>query len=380
MFLYFQPLYLQQLGADPIRIGSILSAFGLAMTVSHVPAGYLADRLGRKPVLVAAWLLGLLSTWIMALAGSMSTFVAGLMLYGITMFVLSPLNSYVTAARGRLTVGRTITLISASFNLGAVLGPWLGGQVGDHLGLRQNYVFAGFIFIISTVVILFIRSQPVEPASPEEKVNGWLLSPRYVIYLGAFFLAVFAMVLPQTLSPNFLANERGLDLSQVGLLYSITSIGVVVLNLSLGSLPARRGFIIGQVAVGLFALSLWLGRGLTWYIFSFFLLGGFKTARSLGIAQVRALVPAAKMGLAFGVTETAGATAVILAPLLAGYLYTLDPVYMYMLAAGLIGLSLAVSARVSPAPEKSPQLLSSQAPLTPPSLSISEREGGQPDR
>jgi len=361
MFLYFQPLYLQQLGADPIRIGSILSAFGLAMTVSHVPAGYLADRLGRKPVLVAAWVLGLLATWIMALAGSMSTFVAGLMLYGTTMFVLSPLNSYVTAARGRLTVGRTITLISASFNLGAVLGPWLGGQVGDLLGLRQNYIFAGFIFIISTVVILFIRSQPVEPASPEEKVNGWLLSPRYLIYLGAISLAVFAMVLPQSLSPNFLTNERGLALSQVGLLYSIASIGVVVLNLSLGSLPARLGFILGQAAVGLFALSLWLGRGLSWYVLSFFLLGGFKTARSLGIAQVRALVPAAKMGLAFGVTETAGATAVILAPLLAGYLYTMDPVYMYMLAAGLIGVSLAVSARFSPNPEKVPQLIKSHS-------------------
>lgn len=380
MFLYFQPLYLQQMGADPIRIGSILSAFGLAMTVSHVPAGYLADRLGRKPLLVAAWVLGLLATWIMALADGMPIFVTGLMLYGITMFVLSPLNSYVTTARGSLSVGRAITLISASFNLGAVIGPWLGGQVGDQLGLRQNYIFAGFIFIVSTLVILFIRSQPVEHIHPEEKVNGWLLSPRYLIYLGAFFLAIFAMFLPQTLSPNFLTNERGLDYSQVGLLYSIASIGVVVLNLSLGSLPARLGFILGQVAVGLFSLILWLRSGMPWYVLGFFLLGGFKTARSLGIAQVRALTPASKMGLAFGVTETAGATAVILAPLLAGYLYTLDPVYMYMLAVVLIGVSLVVSARVSPVPEKSPHYLSDQASLTSPSLPVSEREGGQPDQ
>jgi len=48
MFLYFQPIYLQQLGADPVRIGAILGGFGLMMTISHMPAGYLADRLGRR--------------------------------------------------------------------------------------------------------------------------------------------------------------------------------------------------------------------------------------------------------------------------------------------------------------------------------------------
>jgi MFS family permease len=46
--------HLEQLGAAPIQIGAILGGFGLAMTVSHLPAGYLADRIGRKPLLVAA--------------------------------------------------------------------------------------------------------------------------------------------------------------------------------------------------------------------------------------------------------------------------------------------------------------------------------------
>jgi len=40
-----------------IRIGAILGGFGLMMVVSHIPAGYLADRVGRKPVLVSAWLI-----------------------------------------------------------------------------------------------------------------------------------------------------------------------------------------------------------------------------------------------------------------------------------------------------------------------------------
>ena len=40
------------------------------------------------------------------------------------------------------------------------------------------------------------------------------------------------------------------------------------------------------------------------YFLAFFLLGGYKTARTLGMAQVRELVPSAKMGLAYGVAET----------------------------------------------------------------------------
>jgi MFS family permease len=362
MFLYFQPVYMQQLGADPVEIGAILGGFGVATTLSHLPAGYLADRLGRKGLLVAAWVLGLISTWIMALANGLPVFVIGFLIYGTTLFVLSPLNSYVTAARGRLSVGRTITLVSAFFNLGAVLGPWIGGQVGDRMGLRQTYYLAGGIFILSTFVILFIRSQPVEwvPASKEN--SRWLNNPHYRVYLAVIFLATFAMYLPQPLSPNFLENMRGLNLRQIGQLYSIASIGVVTLNLGLGQLPARIGFLLGQAAVGTFALILWRGSGLPAYSVGFFLLGGFRTARSLGVAQVRDLIPPEKMGIAYGLTETVGSAAVVLTPPLAGYLFTMNPSWMYSLGAGLIVLSLLVSLRFSPVSKGTPVPTRTQYP------------------
>lgn len=358
MFFYFQPIYLKELGADPIRIGAILGGFGLMMLISHIPAGYLADRVGRKPLLVSAWLIGLAATWIMALARSLPVFVGGLFLYGFTMFVMSPLNSYVTAARGKLSVGRAITLISASFNLGMVIGPWLGGLVGEKFGLHQNYIFAGCLFLASTPIILFLYPQPVERITHIETANSWLVARRYWAYVGAIFLAAFAMYLAQPLAPNFLVEQRDLSLNQTGLLYSFSSIGVVLLNLILGFFPARTGFLIGQAAVGLYALILWQAIGLPWYILGFFLLGGFKTARSLGIAQVRELVPQAKIGLAYGLTETVGGTAVVLAPVLAGYLYTLQPSWMFALSAGLIGVSLLVSARFSPAQQTTPDQVS----------------------
>jgi MFS family permease len=349
MFLYFQPIYLQQLGADPVRIGAILGGFGLMMTISHMPAGYLADRLGRRPVMQAAWVLGVLATWIMALAGSLPIFVSGLLLYGVTMFVLSPLYSYVTAARGKLSVGRALTLISAAFNLGVVIGPVLGGYIGEVAGLRQTYFIAGWIFIVSTIVIFLIRPQPVDTPTPEMRGNAWLLNQRAFAYLGIVFLAMFATYLPQPLSPNFLQNQRNLSLGQIGQLYSMSSIGVVVLNLALGQLPARVGFMLGQAAVGLFALLLWQGSGLPWYLIGYFLLGGYKTARSLATAQMQEFVHQAKMGLSYGLTETVSSTAMILSPILAGYLYDLNPTWMYSVGVALVSVSILVNLLYSPA-------------------------------
>jgi len=65
-----------------------------------------------------------------------------MLLYGITAFVVSPLNSYVTAARGKLSLVRAMTLTSAAYNLGAVLGPISGGWIGARLGLRNVYLIS----------------------------------------------------------------------------------------------------------------------------------------------------------------------------------------------------------------------------------------------
>lgn len=353
LFFYFQPIYLQEMGADPISIGAILGGSGLMMTISHIPAGYLADRIGRKPVMITGWVMAFISAWIMFLATTLPIFVAGVLLYGMTLFVVSPIFSYVTAARGRWSVGRAITSISACFNLGAVIGPWLGGQISDQFGLRQTYFIAALIFMASTAIVLFIRAQPIESHSSEDDGNSWLLNPRYLTFLGVVFLAVFATYFPQTFSPNFLQNQRGLTLAQIGSLYSVSGIGVVMLNLILGQLPARVGFLLGQVAVGMFALLIMQGTGLPWYMMGFFLLGGYKTTRILASAQVRELVSQAKMGLAFGITETIGSTATILAPILAGYLYSREPVWIYIAGIGLVCISVLLSVFFPPVPKDS---------------------------
>jgi len=342
-FIAFQPLYLQNLGAAPIQIGAIYGAYGFAASLIHIPAGYLSDRVGRRPLMWAAWIIGVVAAVIMALAPSLPWFVAGMLLYGSTMFVVSPMNSYVTAARGRFSVGRALTLVSATYSIGVVLGPLFGGLIGERYGIRSIFYIAALLFVLSTVFILFIRPQPLERASHTESGSKLFSNRRYLAFLPVFLLFTFSTYLPQPLSPNYLQNAQGLSLTDIGKLYSVNGLGVVVLNLVLGQLDARLGFLLGQVFVGAFTVLLWQGSGSLAYILGYFFLGGFRTTRLLGLAQIRPLIRTVEMGLAYGLIETSGAIAMLLAAPLAGYLYDRNPVSIYFVSLILIGVSIITS-------------------------------------
>jgi MFS family permease len=348
MFFFFQPLYLQRLGADPLMIGGILGAAGIAMTVAHIPAGYLSDRIGRRPLLVAAWLTGTTSAALMALATSLPLFVAGLILYGSTAFVVSPLNSYATAARGRWTLERTITLVSASFNLGVVIGPLTGGWIGDNLGIRTIYFISTGCFVLSTIFITFIHPQPTDHHDPDSPPAGLLSNRRYLGFLGIAFAVAFALYMPQPLTPNFLQNERALTLSQIGLLGTLGGVGNVLLSLQLGRLKVRYGYVLGQASVFLFALLIWKGTGILHYGLAYFLLGGFRAARSLSVAHIRPLIHESQMGLAFGMAETISSIPLIICPPLAGYFYEIRPDLVYPVSLGLIAAALVASFLFTP--------------------------------
>lgn len=350
LFILFQPLYMEELGASPIAIGAILGGIGIAMTIAHLPAGYLSDRIGRRPLILAAWFMGVSAIWVMALASTLQIFVLGAAIYAVTAFVISPINSYITAARGKLAVGRVLTLTSAAFNAGAIGGPLLGGWIAENFGLRYNFIIAGSVFVISTFIIVNIRSQPVENSdwSDKRSLTREIFTSRYIRYLTIVFVVMFALYLPQPLSQNFLLNERGVDLSQIGVLISARSAGVVLLNLTIGRLNAAYGFLLAQVAVGLFTLLIWRGTGMPWYFLGYLLMGGYQTARALVSAQVRTLVDSANMGLAYGTVETVNSTAIILAPPLAGYLYSQNPEYIYSISFVLICAGILTTLLFSP--------------------------------
>ncbi len=348
MFFNFQPIYLAELGSDPQQIGLILGAFGAAMAITHIPAGHLADRFGRRPMLVAAWAMGLVAAIVMALATTLPFFVVGMLAYGLTAFVSSPLASYVTAARGKWSVGLALALTSATFNVGMALGPFPAGWIGEHYGLRTVYFFVAAIFAISNVIMWSIQGQPLDHHDPNDPPVSVLSNVRFLGFLVVMGLAVFAMYLAQPLTANFLRDVRGLSLQEMGLIFMVGAAGNALVSVFLSLFRPRLSFPIAQIFVGLFALFIWRGTDVYAFLLGYFLLGGFRAARPLASAQARALVHESQMGLTFGVMETVNALIFIVTPPLAGFLYERDPALVYPLSLGLLVLSVFVTVIFAP--------------------------------
>jgi MFS family permease len=349
MFFNFVPIYLdRQFQLSESQIGLVLGAFGLSMAVTHIPAGQLADRLGRRPLLIAAWLLGLISTVVMGLALTLPVYLVGLFGYGLTAFVSSPLSSYMTAARGNWPVSTVLALTTATFGLGMVLGPVTGGWIGDTYGMRMSFFVAAGVFVFSNISMFFIQSQPLDrhdPAAPPPPLRH---NREFVILAAVLGFAIFSMYLAQPLTPNFLEGVRGLSLSETGIIFTAGALGNSLMAILFSRVHPRRGFLFAQMLVILFALFIWKGTALPIFALGYFLLGGFRAGRPMALAQARELVHDSQMGITYGILETVSAVIFILTPPLAGILFERDPVIVYPLAIGLIAISIFVSYKFSP--------------------------------
>lgn len=344
MFYSFVPIYLDvQFHLSEYQIGLVLGAFGFSSAITHIPAGRLSDRIGRRPLLIIAWLLGMFSTAVMGSALALPLFLIGLFGYGLTAFVSSPLSSYVTAARGKWSVSMVLSLTSATFGLGMVLGPVTGGWIGDHYGMRMSFWVAAAVFVLSNLFIFFIGKQPIDHHDLESPPPGLMKNQRFVGLMGVLTFAIFSMYLAQPLTPNFLNGVRGLSLGKTGIIFTAGALGNSLMAMIFSRAEPRRGFLISQVLVILFALFIWKGTSLPVFVLGYFLLGGFRSGRLLVSAQARELVHDSQMGITYGVIETISAVIFILTPPLAGFLYERDPMILYPLGIGLIAVSILVS-------------------------------------
>jgi MFS family permease len=344
LFFYFHTIYLEtRFHADPLAIGAILGSMGLLLLVVQAPSGYLSDRVGRRPVMWASWGLGLFSAWLMALANTLPVFVAGYLLYGLTAFGMAPMNSYLVQARGRMSVGRALTFAGAMYNLGTVIGPVVGGWMGQNYGLQRVYITGCCILVISTVLIIFIKPQPVERVPHLDGRVHLLRSRRFLGLLVLILFATFATYLPQPLTPNFMQNVRGLSLTEIGWLSTIGSLGNVIFMLAMGNVASGSGFILGQALVMVYTLVVWRGSGFPWFAAGYIFISGFRLCRIMGLALVRHEVHHAELGLAFGLFEMVNALTLMLAPLLAGVLYDRSPVLVYPVSLLIILASIIIS-------------------------------------
>lgn len=343
LFFSFIPLYLQDIGAKPVQIGGILGGLSFAAMLCHLPAGYLADKFGRRTIIVSAWAIGLLATIFMFLSKSLPFFVISLFLYGATGFVLAPLNSYISHAAPKGSLNRLLTLISASYNFGYMFGPLIGGFLAERVGLRYLFLFASILFAISTSLIFALRPQPITPAPKGIAFFRSIFNLRFSIFIFVISLTIFATYLPQPLSPNYLQNQKFLSLSTIGFLFFVNGGGIVAFNLILGTFSPFIGIILSQILLSLFSFLLINTTSIPVFALAFFILGSYRATHTVSVAQLRNYINPESMGLAYGFAESVFALAMILASFFAGYLYDLNPSAMYSVSILLTLLSLSLT-------------------------------------
>ncbi len=147
----------------PANAGFLVSAGLIGFAIGSVVHGVVADRVGRRPTMIAGLLIGgVFSVLTAALAGSFASFVALRILTGLGLGVILPLgvaylNEYLNASWRNLV----ISVGSPGFMVGAVLASILGIFLTPTWGWQALY-WAGAAGIVIAGIFLFVFPESAE--------------------------------------------------------------------------------------------------------------------------------------------------------------------------------------------------------------------------
>jgi MFS transporter, DHA1 family, multidrug resistance protein len=151
------PLYGRTFDVSTTMIGLLVTSFGVARLLSNYPAGRLADRVGRRKLLLFGPLVSASGAMLAFLAPDYWLLVGALSIQGIGS------ATYATAAMTTLADisteenrGRMMSIHQGSLLLGASFGPSLGGLIGGTFGLRAVFL-AAVIMYLAVATIALIR-------------------------------------------------------------------------------------------------------------------------------------------------------------------------------------------------------------------------------
>jgi predicted MFS family arabinose efflux permease len=350
LFLYFEPIYLEQLGADPVQIGLILGLTGAAAALSHIPAGLLADQWGSRVLLIASWLVGLAATGLMAFADALPLFTVGIILYRVSAFVMSPLGRYITYSPSDWTASRRLTTILSAFQVGLVLGAPLGGALAEAMGLRSIYSIAFVMFLLSTAVIFFIAPQkPIDEEQDGSPFRNLVRNHRFMGFAGLIFTAMLAMYLGWPLTPNYLQTVHQVPLDQIGIYGGLNALAGALFHLTLGRMESKRGLLIAQGFVLTSSFLLWQGTGIAAFALGYTFASAVKTAHWLATAEAGNFVSERNRGLVYGAMSTINSLTLLITPPLAGLLFSNRPQLPYIASMAMLLVTIFLSWAFIPA-------------------------------
>ena len=292
-----RPLFAYDTGGTFLLVALISSASAMPRLVTGPLTGFLTDRFGRKPFVIIGAFVHAVAMTSVFFVDSYLPFLFLEVLGGIGISVWMTSASVLVADNTRLeTRGRTMAVREMSTRAGLLIGPLVGGFIGDLYSLKAIFLFIAVtkITVIIVTAIWIRESHKPDPAKARTKVGISLPRLDLTMFKTRAFLALSIATVSismvgggtgvfRTLFPAQATGAVGLDLSQVGFLLTIAGAFAFASTLPVGAATDRYG---RRVAL---------------------LSGLFITALSVALmANVVSFMGAAIAVVVFGLAESAG--------------------------------------------------------------------------
>ncbi len=144
------------LSSSAVYGGWLMFSFAIMQFVSMPVLGNLSDAYGRKPVLLGSLLVLSINYLIMGLAQSLVLLFIGRLISGIGSATFSTCNAYIADTTSVEERAQFFGLMGAAFGLGFVIGPVLGGFLGEYGSRVPFFATAGLIFFNLLVGLIFL--------------------------------------------------------------------------------------------------------------------------------------------------------------------------------------------------------------------------------
>jgi MFS transporter, DHA1 family, multidrug resistance protein len=359
LFAPFMPLYLQKLGnlstgETALWSGIAMGGGGLALLISSPLWGMLADRMGRKPMLLRAQFGGALTIVLFIIAPNVYAFVGFRMIQGLFTGTVAAASALVASTTPREKLPFAMGILLGAVYAGTTIGPLVGGFLADAFGFTITFVVTSVLLAIGGIIILLFSRENFQRPAPESRTSfremlRLAISPAMLpllmvvaaLNLGPQIVQpILPLVISELSSPEKAASSAGLALGLMGV---VTAISSVVVGRFDRRIPIRKILIVCCIGTGLLYLPpFWANSTVLLIIFIGLMglfVGGMVTSAN---SMVSLSVPYSKQGIAYGLSQSAMSLGAGVGPFIGGglaHVIGLRPIFF--VAAGvfiLVGL------------------------------------------
>src|SRR5215211_6878252 len=351
----FLPFYLGDLGVSDISGQALwsgaINAAGAAAMASTAPIwGLLADRYGRKPMLLRGLFGGAAVVVLMGFANAPWQLLGLRVLEGILTGTVAAATALIATSAPKRRLGYALGMVQTAVFAGAAAGPLFGGFAYDRIGPRATFVLAGaMLFCGGVTVALLARERFTRVAThamTDEGQSRWRRVRTSGAFLFAARLIAVAMqpIIPlfvQQLSPDdpHVATAAGIVLGSAG----FTSAFAAAYFGRLGDRTGhRRVLAISLLGAGLVYLPMAFVRD-PWQLALLQALMGVAAGGLIPSANalIAHLTPVERRGAIFGLTAAISAVGGFIGPLVGAFLATSLGFRATFIASGTLLLAVA---------------------------------------